>query len=62
MDFNNSGYPAVCYADSVMEFPDILLSVPPESLSKFPRSAVSGKLATVAKRLKRPMNVEQGNL
>lgn len=34
-----------------MEFPDILLSVPPESLSKFPCSAVSGKLATAAKRL-----------
>lgn len=40
-----------CYADSVMEFPDILLSVPPESLSKFPCSAVSGKLTTAAKRL-----------
>lgn len=51
MDFNNSGYPEVCYADSVMEFPDILLSVPPESLSKFLCSAVSGKLATAAKRL-----------
>lgn len=62
MDFNNSGHLAVCYADSVIEFPDILLSVPPESLSKFPCSAVIGKLTTTAKRLKQTMDVEQGNL
>lgn len=30
MDFNNSGCVEVCYADSVMEFPDIPLSISPE--------------------------------
>lgn len=62
MDFNNSSYPAVCYADSVMDFPDILLSVPPESLSKFLCSAVSGKLSTAAKRLTTANECRAGKL
>lgn len=62
MDFNNSGYPAMCYADSAMEFPDILLSVPPESLSKFPCFAVSGKVATTAKRLTTANECRAGKL
>ena len=58
MDLNNSGFPALCYADSVVEFPDILLSVPPESLSRCPCS----QTCHCSRKVNTAMNVEKGNL
>lgn len=51
--------PISVYADCDVEFPDILLSVPTESLSEFPCSAVSDKLTTAAEKVNTSQSLQR---